>query len=107
MRLFTVLLGILALPASCQDPSDEQYFPSAWATGGLGWDDAIERARDFVSQLTLAEKVNLTTGTGWESDRCVGVTGSVPRLDFRGFCLQDGPLGVRFGKASLLSRSFP
>jgi len=28
--------------------------------------------------------------------RSVGVTGSVPRLGFRGFCLQDGPLGIRY-----------
>jgi len=48
-----------------------------------------------VSQLTLEEKVNLTTGTGWELDRCVGQTGSIPRLGFRAMCLQDSPVGVR------------
>jgi hypothetical protein len=30
----------------------------------------------------------------------VGVTGSVPRLGFRGFCLQDGPLGIRYSEWS-------
>jgi beta-glucosidase len=49
-----------------------------------------------VSQLTLEEKVNLTTGTGWQLDRCVGQTGSIPRLGFRAMCLQDSPLGIRF-----------
>lgn len=29
------------------------------------------------------------------SERCVGNTGSVPRLGLRGLCLQDGPLGIR------------
>ena len=29
------------------------------------WADAYARAYDFVSQLTLTEKVNLTTGTGY------------------------------------------
>ena len=48
-----------------------------------------------MSQLTLEEKVNLTTGTGWELDRCVGQTGSIPRLGFRAMCLQDSPVGVR------------
>lgn len=48
-----------------------------------------------MSQLTLAEKVNLTSGTGWQSENCVGNTGSVPRLGFWGFCLQDSPLGPR------------
>lgn len=36
------------------------------------WGDAYEKARDFVSQLTLLEKVNLTTGVGWEGEQCVG-----------------------------------
>ena len=29
-----------------------------------GWEQAYAKAKDFVSQLTLAEKVNLTTGVG-------------------------------------------
>lgn len=29
-----------------------------------GWAEAYIQAKDFVSQLTLAEKVNLTTGVG-------------------------------------------
>jgi beta-glucosidase len=44
-------------------------FPSPWSAGGLGWDEAYAKAKDFVSGLTLVEKVNLTTGTGWEADR--------------------------------------
>ena len=30
----------------------------------VGWEQAYAKAKDFVSQLTLAEKVNLTTGVG-------------------------------------------
>lgn len=33
-------------------------------------------------------------------EHCVGETGSIPRLGFRGLCLQDSPLGVRDGKHS-------
>jgi beta-glucosidase len=29
-----------------------------------GWEEAYAKAREFVSQLTLLEKVNITTGTG-------------------------------------------
>jgi beta-glucosidase len=29
-----------------------------------GWADAYAKAKDFVSQMTLLEKVNLTTGVG-------------------------------------------
>ena len=31
----------------------------------------------------------------WELERCVGQTGSIPRLGFRAMCLQDSPVGVR------------
>ncbi|GAB7350276.1 hypothetical protein MBLNU459_g0917t3 [Dothideomycetes sp. NU459] len=70
-------------------------YPSPWGEGTGGWDDAYRKARAFVSQLTLEEKVNLTTGTGWEQDSCVGQTGSIPRLAFAALCLQDSPTGVR------------
>jgi beta-glucosidase len=30
----------------------------------IGWEEAYVKAMDFVSQLTLMEKVNLTTGIG-------------------------------------------
>lgn len=63
--------------------------------GGAKWAAAIAKAQDMVKQMTLLEKVNLTTGVGWEGDRCVGNTGSIPRLGFRSLCLQDSPVGVR------------
>jgi beta-glucosidase-like glycosyl hydrolase len=43
----------------------------------------------------LEEKVNITTGIGWMNGRCVGNT--PPVKDFPGLCLEDSPLGVRFG----------
>ena len=60
------------------------------------WADAITKAKAFVSQLTLLEKVNLTTGTGWQSEACVGNVGAIPRLGFDSLCMQDSPLGIRF-----------
>ncbi|RWA14002.1 hypothetical protein EKO27_g1084 [Xylaria grammica] len=93
-----------AAAASRQDyPSaelaySEPHYPSPWMNSrAVGWEEAYAKARDFVSQLTLAEKVNLTTGIGWESGQCVGETGSVPRLGLRRLCMQDSPLGIRFG----------
>lgn len=70
-------------------------YPSPWGDGQGEWADAYEKAREVVHQLTLEEKVNLTTGTGWEMDRCIGQTGSIPRLGFHSLCLQDSPNGVR------------
>ncbi|KAH8692819.1 putative beta-glucosidase [Talaromyces proteolyticus] len=71
-------------------------YPAPWANGQGDWADAYQKAVDFVSQLTLAEKVNLTSGVGWEGGQCVGNTGDIPSQNFRGFCMQDSPLGVRF-----------
>lgn len=43
----------------------EPTYPSPWMNpSATGWEDAYIQARDFVSQLTLLEKVNLTTGVG-------------------------------------------
>lgn len=40
-------------------------YPSPWMDPEAdGWADAYAQARDFVSQMTLLEKVNITTGTG-------------------------------------------
>ncbi|KJZ74948.1 Putative beta-glucosidase A [Hirsutella minnesotensis 3608] len=73
------------------------HYPSPWMDPQAdGWEAAYAKAKEFVSQLTLPEKVNLTTGIGWMGGNCVGNTGSVPRLGLHSLCLQDGPLGLRF-----------
>lgn len=73
------------------------FYPSPWMDPEAeGWEDAYAQAKDIVSQMTILEKVNLTTGVGWQGEACVGNTGSVPRLGVRALCLQDSPLGVRF-----------
>jgi hypothetical protein len=47
-----------------------------------------------VATFTLEQKVNITTGVGWENGLCVG---NIPPVgDFPGLCLEDSPLGVRF-----------
>lgn len=46
----------------------DPFYPSPWMSPGVvGWEEAYLKAKDFVSQLTLVEKVNLTTGTGYVS----------------------------------------
>lgn len=58
------------------------------------WASAHAKAVALVSQMTLAEKSNITVGhtslTG-----CSGVTGSVPRLNWPGLCLSDAGNGLR------------
>ncbi|KAK4143043.1 beta-glucosidase [Dichotomopilus funicola] len=101
-----LLLLLLSTPLIHAVNTDVPFpgYPAPWAVGvgsenaaaDPAWAEAYAQAIEFVSNLTLIEKVNLTTGTGWEADRCIGNTGGVPRLGFRGFCLEDGPLGVRY-----------
>ncbi|KID79743.1 uncharacterized protein G6M90_00g016490 [Metarhizium brunneum] len=87
---------LLQLDARAELATSPPHYPSPWMNPQApGWEDAYKQARDFVSRMTLAEKVNLTTGTGWMSDNCVGNSGAVPRLGLRALCLQDGPLGIR------------
>ncbi|KAI1122690.1 glycoside hydrolase family 3 protein [Nemania abortiva] len=102
MRTSSTFTALLAAARSASAVSNlahsEPHYPSPWMNPqAIGWEEAYVKARDFVSQLTLAEKVNLTTGIGWESGQCVGETGSVPRLGLRRLCMQDSPLGIRFG----------
>ena len=62
------------------------------ATGTGGWEEALAKAKDFVSQLTLEEKSGMVTG---KPGPCVGNIIPIERLGFPGLCLQDGPLAIR------------
>ncbi|KAI9692272.1 MAG: hypothetical protein M1822_006502 [Bathelium mastoideum] len=84
-----------AVPGAQSGQTSPPFYPSPWMDGSGGWDAAYSKAQAYVRQLSLLEKVNITTGVGWESERCVGNTGAVPRLNFSGLCLQDSPVGVR------------
>ncbi|KAF9771053.1 hypothetical protein IL306_011321 [Fusarium sp. DS 682] len=68
-------------------PTPEQSDTGSWAL-------AVSKAKDFVSQLTLEEKVNLTAG-GQTTTGCSGFIPGIPRLGFPGLCLQDAGNGVR------------
>lgn len=71
------------------------YYPTPKGGWVPEWEDAYSKAHAVVSKMTLAEKVNLTTGTGFLMGQCVGQTGSVSRFGIPRLCLQDGPLGLR------------
>lgn len=62
----------------------------------LSWDDAYSKAKILVDQMSLEQKVNITTGNGWMAGHCVGNTYAITKPDFPVLCLQDAPLGMRF-----------
>ncbi|KAH7338247.1 glycoside hydrolase superfamily [Rhizoctonia solani] len=97
----TLLLASLSLYLSLSTASNEerrQNNGSTWsgplANGGNAWKDAFTKAKEIAAQMTVEEKVNITTGQGLYS-ACAGNTRGVPRLNIPPFCLQDGPAGVR------------
>ncbi|EGE07819.1 glycosyl hydrolase [Trichophyton equinum CBS 127.97] len=71
------------------------YYPTPKGGWVQEWQAAYAKAAVVVANMTLAEKVNLTTGTGIFMGPCVGQTGSALRFGIPNLCLQDGPLGVR------------
>lgn len=70
------------------------------STGTRDWDDAVQLAQGLISQLTLGEKVMMITGNG-SAGYCIGNIAPVPRLNFTGICMLDGPNAVN--RADLVS----
>ncbi|KAF5591070.1 beta-glucosidase [Fusarium pseudoanthophilum] len=68
-------------------PTPEQVDTGSWAA-------AVAKAKNLVSQLTLEEKVNLTTG-GQTTTGCSGFIPGIPHVGFPGLCLADAGNGVR------------
>ncbi|KAG0182966.1 hypothetical protein DFQ28_003445 [Apophysomyces sp. BC1034] len=50
--------------------------------------------------MSLEQKVDITTGVGWASGPCIGNTYAIHNPDFPSLCMNDGPLGIRFGTLS-------
>ena len=48
-----------------REPDSPYSYPSPNATGVGGWDVAMAKAKRFVSQLTIEEKVSICTGNGF------------------------------------------
>ena len=89
--------GIWVYKAAVPDDGQSEPWYSSPKGGTVeAWKVAYKKAADLVGQMTLVEKVNVTTGIGWSMGMCVGNTGPVDRLGFPSLCLQDGPLGLRF-----------
>ncbi|KAK7720120.1 glycoside hydrolase 3 [Diaporthe eres] len=64
------------------------------------WAAAYTKANAALAKLSLQDKVNIVTGVGWDKGPCVGNTQAISSISYPQLCLQDSPLGIRFGKAS-------
>ena len=81
--------GIWAYKVSApEDGLSPPWYPSPKGGTDKAWEESYKKAAALVKQMTLPEKVNITTGTGWAMDLCVGQTGRVDRLKFPSLCLQ-------------------
>ncbi|THU93532.1 glycoside hydrolase [Dendrothele bispora CBS 962.96] len=96
MKVGTGLAGFVKLAVVLSTygaaPASAESWTTPIATGGKSWKDAFAKASSLVNNMTLAEKVNVMAGI---PGSCVGNIGGVPRLNISGFCLEDGPAGVR------------
>ena len=72
------------------------WYPSPKGGTLSQWQESYTKAAIMVKNMTLVEKVNITTGVGWSQGLCVGNTAPAGNVGFPPLCLQDGPLGIRF-----------
>ncbi|KAJ5670563.1 uncharacterized protein N7477_005926 [Penicillium maclennaniae] len=79
-----------------KDYESVPWYPTPMGGTGAAWKESYDKAHDMVERMTLVEKVNVTTGTGWQMGLCVGNTGPAVTAGFPSLCLQDGPLGLRY-----------
>ena len=60
-----IQIPLQALDARAELAHSPPHYPSPWMDPkATGWEEAYAKAKAFVSQLTLLEKVNITTGPG-------------------------------------------
>jgi hypothetical protein len=78
------------------DGQSPPWYPTPPGGTVSQWEESYKKAADLVKKMTLPEKVNVTTGTGWQMGLAVGNTGPAIHAGFPGLALQDGPLGLRF-----------
>jgi beta-glucosidase len=58
------------------------------------WRTATHKADELIAKLRITEKAALLTGN-LSNLECGGVINPIPRVNFSGLCLQDGPSGIR------------
>ena len=87
----------LALAAVARAQVEPDATDHVFATGAGSWAAAYSQASAALSKLSQNDKVGLVSGIGWNKGPCVGNTAAIGSIGYPQLCLQDGPLGVRYG----------
>ncbi|EXJ80203.1 beta-glucosidase [Capronia coronata CBS 617.96] len=88
--------GYWIYTTAAKDGQSPPWYPTPQGGTLSSWQQSYDKAQKMVERMSLVEKVNITTGTGWAMSLCVGNTAPAIHVGFPGLCLQDGPLGIRF-----------
>ncbi|KAI0399741.1 glycoside hydrolase family 3 protein [Xylaria palmicola] len=100
MRLQTLAaalsVGSGALAASSDALAGDNPLSAAAAAD---WAAAYTKANAALAKLSSNDKINIVTGVGWNKGPCVGNTAAINSIGYPQICIQDGPLGVRYGKS--------
>lgn len=88
--------GYKKLKITPLDGKSPPWYPTPKGGSVRQWADSYQKAAEMVARMTLPEKVNVTTGTGWSMGLAVGNTAPALLVGFPALALQDGPLGIRF-----------
>lgn len=94
--LLVIASGAFVYKKGTLNGQSPPWYPTPLGGTVKSWEASYEKAAGMVKRMTLAEKVNVTSGTGWMMGLCVGNTGPALESGFPSLCLQDGPLGLRF-----------
>ena len=89
------VLALLAVAALARAEADK--VPRAAPTGAAAWAAAHSSAAAALAKMSQQDKINIVTGIGWDKGPCVGNTAAISSINYPQLCLQDGPLGIRFG----------
>ena len=100
MAIFSVALLAVALLLARAGIADKVPAPvdrRAAPTGTAAWVAAHSSAAAALAKMSQQDKINMVTGGGWDKGPCVGNTPAIGSVNYPQLCLQDGPLGIRFG----------
>lgn len=93
LHAFAVLAAALFMRAA----SAGDKVPRQAPTGTAAWAAAHSSAAATLARMSQQDKINMVTGIGWDKGPCVGNTAPISSINYPQLCLQDGPLGIRFG----------